>query len=103
MTLNYTRASIMDTILSVINLDELFAAPKEPEPTYKLSIRVKFKDTGVTETVVFQSLSVFNFIADAVELQRWEHIREDGEIMNEGESLATLEKYLKDFEKSQKK
>lgn len=93
----------MDTSISLFRLEDLFPASKEPEPTYRLSIRVKFKDTGVTETVSFQSLSVFNFIADAVELVRWEHIRDDGEIMSEGESVATLEKYLKDFEKNKKK
>lgn len=93
----------MDSLFSFIRLDDLLPAPQEPEPTYKLSIRVKFKDTGVTETVVFQSLAVFNFIADAVELQLWKHIRDDGEVMSEGESVATLENYLRDFEKSNKK
>ncbi len=74
--------------------------PVEPvvnKPTYTLSVKLKFNDTGIVETVNFQSLNVFKFIENDVEIILWKHIRDDGEVMSEGTSIDTFETHLKNF------
>lgn len=78
-----------------IGIFELFLPPlvEEPEVFTLWRVRMKYKDTGVEETINFQSVNVFKFVADDVDIILWEHVRNDGEVLSEGTSLASMEKY----------
>lgn len=78
-----------------IGIFELFLPPlvEEPEVFTLWRVRMKYKDTGVEETINFQSVNVFKFVADDVNIILWEHVRNDGEVLSEGTSLASMEKY----------
>lgn len=94
-------------IMSHLNIFEipLFDIPT-PQPVQYLEVRVQFKDTNLIETVNFQSLNVFNFVADDVTVLRWKHISElDGskEIEGEGTSFETMSNYFDKLEADARK
>lgn len=83
----------------------LFETPT-PQPEQYIEIRLKFNDSQVVETVNFQSLNVFNFIADSVTVLRWKHISElDGEkdLLSDGTSLDSMTTYFAHLETNAKK
>jgi hypothetical protein len=72
-----------------------------PQPVQYLEVRVQFKDTNFIETVNFQSLNVFKFVADDVTVLRWKHISElddSKEIEGEGTSFETMSNYFSQLE-----
>lgn len=83
----------------------LFDTPT-PEPVQYIEVRVQFKETGIIETVNFQSLNVFNFVADDVTVLRWKHISDlDGtkEIESEGTCFETMSNYFAELEVASRK
>lgn len=83
----------------------LFDTPT-PQPDEYLEIRVQFKDTNIIETVNFQSLNVFKFLADDVTVLRWKHIFElDGskEIESEGNCFESMNSYFAKLEDEARK
>lgn len=77
-----------------------------PQPDEYLEVRVQFKDTNLIETVNFQSLNVFKFLADDVTVLYWKHIFElDGskEIEGEGTCFETMNNYFEKIEAEAKK
>lgn len=94
-------------IMNHLNIFEipLFDIPT-PQPVQYLEVRVQFKDTNLIETVNFQSLNVFKFVADDVTVLRWKHISElDGskEIEGEGTSFETMSNYFAQLEADARK
>lgn len=91
----------MKDFLGIFEIPLIFEEP-EPQSVYELRIRLKYKDTGLVETVHFQSVNVFKFIENDVEMIKWEHLKtlsEETEIVGEGTSLYTLEQYMINFNK----
>lgn len=83
----------------------LFETPT-PQPEHYLEIRLKFNDSQVVETVNFQSLNVFNFIADSVTVLRWKHISElDGvkDLLSDGSNFESMKNYFAQLEVTAKK
>lgn len=82
----------------------LFETPT-PQPEFYIEVRLQFNDSQVVETVNFQSLNVFNFIADSVTVLRWKHVSElDGQkdILTEGASLESMTDYFAALERKAK-
>jgi len=70
---------------------------EKPEPTKFLRVRMKFKGQEIVETSNFQSLNVFNFIADDVDVLLWEHVQDDGEVLTEGNSVNSMNQYFENL------
>lgn len=82
----------------------LFETPT-PQPEFYLEVRLQFNDSQVVETVNFQSLNVFNFIADSVTVLRWKYISaldDQKEILTEGDSLESMTTYFAELERQEK-
>lgn len=92
----------MNTFMHIIPLKSLKNIKKEPVFTYKLTTVISYPRINIREEVSFQSLNVFNFIADEVKLHSWKVVRSDGEIITEGTSKESLELFYSDFESNVK-
>jgi hypothetical protein len=83
----------------------LFDTPT-PQPDVYLEVRLQFNSNQEIETVNFQSLNVFNFVADSVTVLRWKHISElDGEkdLLSDGTSLDSMNNYFSELEANARK
>lgn len=67
--------------------------PEKPEPSTFLSVKMKYAD-GTIETENFQSLSVFEIIADDVDVLFWKYKDSEGEVLNEGTNIDTMKNYF---------
>ena len=67
--------------------------PETPEPSTFLSVKMKYAD-GPIETENFQSISLFDIIAEDVDVLFWKYKDSEGEVLNEGTSLDTMKNYL---------
>lgn len=69
----------------------------KPEVLKSLEVSLKYKDSGVSETINFQSYSVFKWIEEEVQVNKWkikETIKDVTEVLTEGTSLESLNKYI---------
>lgn len=88
-----------------LSIFEIFMPPhnEKPEVVTFWRVRMKYKADGTSDTCNFQSVNVFKFIADDVDIVLWEHVcdnsqsGEDDEVLTEGTSLATMEAYEIEF------
>lgn len=91
-----------DGFLHIFPLDGLFQPQKEVL-TYHLVVELIYKDSGIKETVAFQSLNVFEFISDDVEIVSWRYKCSDGRPLMVGSTLQNLRNYTSNLDKHIKK
>lgn len=76
-----------------------------PKPEFYLEVRLTFNSNQVNETVRFQSLNVFNFVADAVTVRSWKYISElNGQKENvmDGNGIESMVNYFSELERAEK-
>lgn len=80
----------------------IYEIPTQPiiyrkEVLKSLEVSLKYKDSGISETINFQSYSVFKWIEQDVQVNKWkikETIKDETEVLTEGTSLESLDKYI---------
>lgn len=67
--------------------------PEEKEIQKFLSVKMKYSD-GTIETENFQNISVFEIIAEDVDVLFWKYKDSEGEVLSEGTSFDTMKNYF---------